>query len=244
LPESSSTLEQAFDIRLELRGVLTQLAEVRRALERLREAEILAERLNDHRQRGRICALLTNAYALLGELDEALAAGTHALEIAERLGDLRLRIPATTYLEQVHFLRGEHERVVALATDNLSALPAECDSKDFGLVISPPVYDRGWLIMSLAEIGRFAEAAGLEAEVIRLAAPTQHASTVGWAHWAAGMVHLLRGDWAQARPLVEHATAVSRAENVALLLSRSAVSSAWALAQLGETSEAQNRLRE
>jgi predicted ATPase len=44
LPESPSTLERAFDIRLELRPVLTQLGEIRQVLERLREAETLAER--------------------------------------------------------------------------------------------------------------------------------------------------------------------------------------------------------
>ena len=92
LPESPSTLEQAFEIRLELRPVLAQLGEIRRALERLREAEALAERLNDDRRRGRVCAFMTNVHSLLGELDEALVTGARALEIAGRLGDLRLRI--------------------------------------------------------------------------------------------------------------------------------------------------------
>ena len=86
LPESPSTLEQAFEIRLELRPVLILLGEVRRALERLREAEALAERLNDDRRRGRVCAFMTNAHSLLGELDEALATGTRALAIAGRSG--------------------------------------------------------------------------------------------------------------------------------------------------------------
>ena len=54
---AASTLEQAFDIRLELRPVLITLGEVRRMLERLREAETLAERLNDDRRRGRVCAV-------------------------------------------------------------------------------------------------------------------------------------------------------------------------------------------
>jgi len=61
LPESQSTLEQAFDIRLELRSVLHQLGEPRRGLERLREAETFAERLNDDRRRGRVCAVMTPA---------------------------------------------------------------------------------------------------------------------------------------------------------------------------------------
>ena len=56
LPGSPSTLEQAFEIRLELRPVLGQLGEVRPTLERLREAQALAERLNDDRRRGRVSA--------------------------------------------------------------------------------------------------------------------------------------------------------------------------------------------
>ena len=98
--------------------------------------------------------------------------------------------------------------------------------------------------MSLAELGRFAEAAEHEAEAIRLAEPTQHAFTVGMAHCAAGMLHLLKGDWAKARSLIEHGIAVLRTGNVVLLLPCAVASSAWVLAQLGEASEALNRLRE
>ena len=98
--------------------------------------------------------------------------------------------------------------------------------------------------MSLAQLGRFAEAAEYEAEAIRLAEPTQHAFTVGLAHCAAGTLHLLKGDWAKARSLIEHGIAVLRTGNVVLLLPRAVASSAWVLAQLGEASEALNRLRE
>src|SRR5262249_30172991 len=125
LPESQSTLEQAFEICLELRPVLVQLGEVRRRLKRLRETETLAAKLNDEGRRGRDAASVTNIHSLLGELDEALVSGTRALEIAGRLGDFRLRILTTTYLEQAHYLRGEYERVVELATDNLAALPTD-----------------------------------------------------------------------------------------------------------------------
>ena len=68
-------------------------------LECLREAEALAERLNDDRRRGRVYAFMTMSQSMLGELDEALVTGSRALEIAGRLGDLRLRILATSYLE-------------------------------------------------------------------------------------------------------------------------------------------------
>ena len=181
---------------------------------------------------------------MLGELDEALVTGTRALEIAGRLGDLRLRILTTTYLEQAHYFRGEYERVVELATDNLAALPADWVYEYFGTAAPASVYDRSWLVMSLAQLGRFAEAAEYEAEAIRLAEPTQHAYTVGLAHLAAGMLHLLKGDWAKARSLIEHGIAVLRTGNVVLQLPCAVASSAWVLAQLGEASEALNRLRE
>ena len=142
LPESRSKLEQAFEIRLELRPVLIQLGEYRQALERLREAEALAERLNDDRRRGRVGAFMTNIHSRLDEPDEALVSGNRALEIAGRLGDLRLRILATTYLAQAHYYRGEYARVVELATDNLAALPPDWVHEFFGSSQPPSVNDR------------------------------------------------------------------------------------------------------
>jgi tetratricopeptide (TPR) repeat protein len=187
---------------------------------------------------------MTNAHSLVRELDEALTSGTRALEIAERLGDFRLRIPATSYLEQAYYYRGEYEPVAALAADNLAALPADCVYESFGMTAPPSVWDRSYLMLSLTQLGRFAEAAEPEAEAIGLAEATQHVYAIGLVHFVAGWVHLLRGNWAQARPSIEHATAVMKAGNVANMLPTSIAYSAWALAQLGEVSEALSRLRE
>ncbi|HEU4342093.1 MAG TPA: AAA family ATPase, partial [Candidatus Binatia bacterium] len=244
LPTNQSTLEQGYETRLELRTVLTQLAELRPALERLREAETLSERLNDDHRRARVCSVLMTLHTLLGELDEAVATGTRALEMAGRLGDLRLRILTTSYLEQAQYYRGEYERVVELATDALAVLPADWIYEHFGMVAPASVYARSWLVISLAELGRFAEAAEHSAEAIRLAEPTHHAYTIGLAHRAAGTFHLLAGDWAKARSLLEHGITVLRTGNVSLSLPHTLVGSAWALAQLGATSDALIRLRD
>jgi tetratricopeptide (TPR) repeat protein len=237
-------LEQAFEIRLELRAVLNHLGDVRGALERLREAENLAERLNDDPRRGRACAFTTITHSILGELDEALVTGTRTLGIAKRLGDSKLRILATSYLDMTHYYRGEYERVVELATDNLAALPAEWVYESFGANQPLSVFDRCWLVMSLAELGRFAQAAAYEAEAIEIAEPTHHAYTIGQAYRAAGTLHLLKGDWAKARSLIEREMAVVHTGNVGLHLPQVVASSARVLAQLGESSEALKRLRE
>ncbi len=245
LPVSPSTLEQGFEIRLELGAVLVQLGEARRRLEHAREAETLAERLNDDRRRGRVYVALCNAHALLGELDEALVAGARALEIAGRLGDLRFRILAPTYLAQAHFYRGDFERTVELATDSLAALPADWVHEPFGYSPIPiSVYCRLWVVHSLAELGRFAEAAPYEAELLRLAGPTQHAFAVGEAHNAASWLHLRKGEWATARSVIEHGIAALRKGNIVAGLPTMVAASAWVLAQVGEASEALTRLRE
>ncbi len=244
MPESQSTLEQAFEIRLELRPVLNQLGDVRGTLERLHEAEALAERLNDDRQRGRVYALMTNIHALLGEVDEARASGTRALTMARLLGDLELLILATTYLGQAHYHSGEYERVLELATDALAAVPADRVHECFGLPGPASVVNRGFLVLSLAQLGRFAEAAEHAAEAIRLAEPTHHAFTIGRAYSSAVTLHLLKGDWAKARSLTEDWIAVSRTGNLVLQLPGALASSARVLAQLDERSEALDRLHE
>jgi len=247
LPESQSTLETAFEIRLELRSVLLVLDEHRIALKRLREAEALAERLRDDRRLGQVRGFMINLHMWLGELDEALVVGGEALEIADRLGDLRLRIPATTYLHTVLAARGEYERVVELATDNLARLPADWLYERFGSIQPPAIFDRIWLTRSLGELGRFAEAAAYRAEMVRLAETTQSPQTpltLSFTYYVACSFHLLKGDWTRARSMIERSVEVARAGNVIVFLRNAVASSAWILAQLGEMGGAIDRLRE
>ena len=167
------------------------------------------------------------------------------MAIAERLGDLELRILTTSVVGGLHYQRAEFEQAVELATGNLAALPAEWVHKVFGFAaaVTASVADRCGMVRSLAQLGRFAEAPEPAAEAIRLAEPTRHAYTIGWAHYSAGTLPLLQGEWAKACALLEQALAVFPAGNVAV--PRATIScSAWVLAQLGETSEAMDRLRE
>jgi class 3 adenylate cyclase/tetratricopeptide (TPR) repeat protein len=245
LPESPSTLNAGLETRLELRSVLTQMGEIRQVRERLREAEDLAERLNDDRQRGRVCALMTNSYSMLGELDEAHTSAIRALAIARELGDLELRVLATAYLEQVQYFRGQFERAVDLAIGNLSSSPADLVSEDFvRRGARPYVDDRFWLVMSLAQLGRFTEASQYDAEALQLAESTQHPHAVRQAHRAAALVCLLKGAWDHARSHIEHAIAVIRTGNVGFFLPDAISISAWVLAQLGAADGSLNRIRE
>jgi len=244
LPRSQSTLERGFDIRLEQRAVLVQLGEAGPQLERLREAEALAEQLNDDRRRGRVYAFLLSIRAQRGELDAAIAAGARALAIAAALRDLELRILATSLLAPAHYFGGDYGRVIELATDNLAALPAEWTYESFGSSTPASVFDRHWLAMSLAQLGRFSQAGRYADEAIRIVAPKNQVHSVLQAYYAAGTLKIFQGDWTAARGLFEHGIALLPGGNPLLMLPWSITSSAWTLAQLGETDHALSRLRQ
>jgi tetratricopeptide (TPR) repeat protein len=242
LPETRASLEQAFDIRLALRSAVGQLSDLRRVRECLREAEAIAEKLDDDRRRGRVWALMTNLHTVLGEMDEAVASGTRALAIAERLNDLALRLITTSYLEQNYHCRGEDERVIELATANLAASPPEAIYGRLGVPLS--VWDRHWLVLGLTVVGRFAEALKPAEEAIAIAESTRHQYTIGHAHLAAGVLHLNKGDWDKARVLLERSATAFRAAGDVLNLPFMLGLWACALARIGETTEAVRRLRE
>src|SRR5262252_7039486 len=73
------TLEQAIDLRCDLRNALLPLGEHARILDHLHAAESLAERLDDPQRLGWIAGYLCNSFSVLGDYDHAIAAGQHAL---------------------------------------------------------------------------------------------------------------------------------------------------------------------
>ncbi|HEU5319678.1 MAG TPA: hypothetical protein VFX28_02670, partial [Methylomirabilota bacterium] len=67
LPQTPQTLAQAIDLRFDLRTALLPLGELPRILERMHEAEALAERLGDRRRLGQLSTYLTNYHFMTGD---------------------------------------------------------------------------------------------------------------------------------------------------------------------------------
>ena len=242
MPDSQHKLEKAFELRLELCGALGNLGETRMVLQRLREAEVLAETLNDERRRGLVWALLVANSCIRGELDEALDNGRRALAIAERIGNSPLRVQTEAALTFAHYHRGEYKRVVEMAASFFAATPD--GSILYAVSLPRPIYVYSWLIRSLIELGRFDEAARDANEMLRLAQATHSAYATGMARLCEGWRLLAKGDWTQAQPLVEHGTAEYRKGNILLALPHAVASSAHVLAQVGDACEALSCLGE
>jgi tetratricopeptide (TPR) repeat protein len=236
LPSSRQNLELSLEAHLELRAVLVILGETRKSLHHLREAQAIADTLGDERALGYACALLSSSNVHHAELEDALVNATRALTIAQSVGDSTLKIIAETYVVQMHYYRSEYERVIELATASLAAVPDR--PVYFATSIPGPIFVRGWLLRSLAELGRFAEAVPHGQKMLQFAGSARSDYAAGLAHLAVGWCLVAQGEWPQARPHIVRGTADYRKGNVVLALPHGVASSAWLLAQIGEMTEA------
>jgi tetratricopeptide (TPR) repeat protein len=243
IPPSRMAMEQAVDIRLErIPPVTTSLGDYRLVQEHLRDLEDIAQQLGDELRCGYVYRFKQGMCNQAGRLDEALTWGTRALDIARRLGARPLRILATTMLEQTYFMRGDYQHVVDLAYPNLAALSG--DDERFGSAVLRSVYDRGWLVRSLAEMGRFREAAEPASMARDIAERLQDPNAISLACHAASSLYNWMGQWEMARSESEHGIEVLRDAGYVTTLSHLTALSSWAHARLGRPEAALRRARE
>ena len=94
LPKTRETIEQAIDVRLDLRSTVLITSRPSLLLIHLREAETLAQGLNDRKRLGWVSAYMTSYLWRVADNEQALEYGWRAAAIASEIGDPGLR--ATT----------------------------------------------------------------------------------------------------------------------------------------------------
>jgi transcriptional regulator with AAA-type ATPase domain/tetratricopeptide (TPR) repeat protein len=237
LPPGRERLEQAIDVRFELRTALLPLGEVQRGLEYIREAERLASELGDPRRLARLTVYHIGQLYFMGEHEQAWAAGQHALELGDALDDLVLRVQTYTYLGQVLHARGDYRRAAELFRRNTAALVGPRARERLGLPQLPAVHSRTCLVWSLAELGEFEEAVAQADEGVALAESVEQPLSRTVAYAGLGVVRLRQGAYAGAIDVLERGLALIRASNTPLWFPRVASALGLALALGGRAVE-------
>jgi transcriptional regulator with AAA-type ATPase domain/tetratricopeptide (TPR) repeat protein len=238
LPRDRARLEQGVDLRFDLRNALQPLGEFAPMLEHLREAESLAHALGDDRRLGRVHAYITDYYRLTGAPDRALASGLQAVAIAERLQDVPLTVSTQTWLGQVQYLFGRYREAAEFFTRNVELLRGDRARERFGMPQLPAVHSRTCLVWALAELGDFEDAVPLAREAVRLAEAADHPLSLLVARAGAGILHLMRGENAEAITELEQALELVRTWRTPLWLPRVASALGVAYARSGNTDPA------
>src|SRR5439155_19070325 len=116
LPETRDTLEQAIDLRFALRSALLPSGDFGRVLEALREAETLAEALDDPRRLAQVSVFLAGHFSLMGAYDQAIAAGQRALTLSTAGGEGVLHALANRFLGEAYQAQGDYRRAIDCLT--------------------------------------------------------------------------------------------------------------------------------
>jgi transcriptional regulator with AAA-type ATPase domain/tetratricopeptide (TPR) repeat protein len=239
LPPSRERLEQAIDVRFELRTSLLPLGEVERGLAHLREAARLASELGDPGRLGRLTIYHVGQLYFMGEHERAWEVGQQALRLGDTLDDLALRTSTNTYLGQVLHARGEYRRAAELFRKNAEALRGSAARERLGLPQLPAVHSRACLVWSLAELGEFREALAQAEEGVALAEGVNQPLSRTVAYAGLGVVWLRQGEHARAIAVLERALDLIREWNIPLWFPRVASALGAALALGGRAAEAQ-----
>jgi class 3 adenylate cyclase/tetratricopeptide (TPR) repeat protein len=238
LPEDRDTLEQAFDLRVELRQVLYPLGELGRIFEYLHDAETLAQALTDQRRLGRLSAYMAHHFWAAGDPERALIAGRRTLEIAETLGDFVLRIDANFRLGIAYHSLGDYRRALEFLGRNVASLQGELVRDRFGMAYVPSVVSHGWLARCFAELGEFAEAITPGEEAVRIAEAVDHPFSLSLAYLHAASLYQRKGEAPKAIALLERGLGVCQAWQTLFLFSRIASGLGYAYALAGRVAEA------
>ena len=208
LPEQRDTREQAIDLRLALRSALRPLGDLGRILAALREAEGLAEALDDTRRLGQVSRFLSNYFFLVGAYEQAIAAAQRALALATTGGDVVLQALANRFLGQAYEGQGNYRRAIDCFGQTVASLEGARRRERFGQVLLPAVASRAQLASCHAALGMFAEGRAFGEEGLRIAEAVAHPGSLMWAYWGVGLVSLRQGDLPRALPRLERAVGI------------------------------------
>jgi predicted ATPase len=236
LPERRDTLEQAIDLRFDLRNALQPLNEHARIFDHLHAAEALAERLGDPQRLGRLTCYLCFYFSVIGEHDRAIASGQRALTLAASSDAFDVQVISQTFLGMAYYTVGDYSQGLDCVRRVIALLPSELCSVRFGLPVLPAALARGYGAWGLAELGDFVEGASMGEDAMRLAEAVAQPASMVWTRMIVGLVSRRQGDVHTAIPVLEQALALSQAAIIlAFPISASLLSAAYALA--GRTAE-------
>jgi predicted ATPase/class 3 adenylate cyclase len=221
LPESRDTIEQAIDLRLDLRRSLWPLGRFEEVLEYLREAEALAGTLDDQQRLGWVSVYMAPYFLRATDSpDQAAEFGRRALAIAATVGDFGLQVVANFYTGLAYcFALGDYRQAIELFRRNVESLKGDLIHERFGQPYLLSVASCAFLAMNHAELGDFAEGIAWGEEGIRIAEAVNLPYSLLDAYAKVGNLYLSKGDLHSAISLLERSLVICQTRNFRTMFS-------------------------
>jgi class 3 adenylate cyclase/tetratricopeptide (TPR) repeat protein len=208
LPEQRKTIEQAIDLQLALGSALQPWSNWGRILAYHREAEALAEALDDPRRLGQVAVRLSRHFYFTGAYDQSIAAGQRALVLATADGDVVLQALANLRLGLAYGAQGDYRRAIDCLRQSMTFFEGARSRERFGQAHLPAVLSRAHFAWWYAELGMLAEGRAFGDEGLWIAEAVAHPGSLMIASWGLGLLALRQGDLPRAVPLLERAMSI------------------------------------
>jgi class 3 adenylate cyclase/tetratricopeptide (TPR) repeat protein len=208
LPEQRDAREQAIDLRLALRTALLPSGNFGRILTALREAEALAEALDDPRRLAQASFFLSRHFYFMGASDQAIAAGQRALALTTVSREVVLQALANQSLGVAHRAQGDYRQAIDCFGQTVAFFEGARRHERFGELFLPAVLSRAYLATCHAELGTFVEGRALGDEGLRMAEAVAHPSSLMFAYWGIGLLCHRQGGLPRALPRLERAMGI------------------------------------
>jgi class 3 adenylate cyclase/tetratricopeptide (TPR) repeat protein len=217
LPETRERLEEAIDLRFDLRTSLFPLGELDRLVACLSEARAVAETLGDQRRLGWVSVYMSHYLWMAGRSAEARKFAESAQAIAEPLSDFALRVGSNFYVGTICLTSGDYRQAEKVLRNVVQLVDGERQTDRCGLAAFPAAMARGYLTWALTELGAFDAGLILGAEGLRIAEALDHPYSRIVASWGPAYLHRTRGQLDSAARLLETALALCRDWNLPVL---------------------------
>jgi tetratricopeptide (TPR) repeat protein len=230
-------MEQAIDLRFELRNALLPLG-YERILDCLNEAARIAEILSDDHRLGRVYAYLARHFFGISDHKRAVASGQRALDLAAGLDSFDLQVTTQFYLGVAYHSLGDYPRAIDVLRKNVTSLTGDLLYERIGLPYLPAVFSRKWLVWCMAERGEFAEGMMHSEESVRIAEAIAQPWDLMVAYRSVGLLHFYKGECDQALPLLERCHTLCQRGNLSIWLPLTVATLGAAYSLAGRAAEA------
>ena len=218
LPHTRENIEQAIDVRLDVRRTLVPLADRAQILDHMQKAEALAESIGDKGRLRWVVYGLAHYHYLSHDQARAVESGRRALTLGAST-DVGHEIAVNLLLGHSLHMTGDYRQASAVLRRNVDVLVGDRVRERFGLPIFPTfpsVTSRERMARCLAELGEFAEGIKLGEEGLQIAEEIDHPPSLTGVCLGLGIVHMRRHDLERALPVLERGLAVGRRGSIYL----------------------------
>jgi DNA-binding SARP family transcriptional activator/tetratricopeptide (TPR) repeat protein len=215
VPASREVDERDLDVRIELRQSLYPMGRFADLARHLREAERIAERLDDRPRLARVAAYVSNHAWITGDLSHALACGERALTLADGIPSAGLAVEANFRLGQVHWSLGRYRDAVTFFERCGTAMEPQAAQARYGRSGWPTEFGLAelslyYIAAPLTELGRFDEALAAAKRALEFATRIDRPFALAGAHAAIGRAHLYQGRFGEAAAALSRGLEVCR----------------------------------